>query len=82
MSNERTDQVCLRMRQSAYKALNEMTGSLKDKSTRQWTNSALVNILIMRARKEILNLDEKEALKLYGSYADMLREDGKHAQSK
>lgn len=67
------EQVCLRMTPAAYKLLTAITNKFKNAGVRKWTNSAVMNLMIVELGDKYLGIEPKESCELYKDYEKLCK---------
>ncbi len=65
------EQICFRVTPPAYKILTAVTNKFKNESARGWTNSAVINDLLVAYGPGYLKLDATKQDKLFAQYVKM-----------
>lgn len=67
----KANQLCFRITPAAECDLNELVASLKNRNSRQWNKSALLNLLIRASKERYMKLTDKKLQALLEQYAEM-----------
>lgn len=68
---ESKQQICIRMTSPAYKILTAITNKFKNESCRSFTNSTIINDVLIKYGPPYLNLSIEQQKKIISKYVEI-----------